>query len=229
MPGRHTLDPGSSRTSQKDDSVQRADAIGPVPEGTEPGPKDTIRAHFAQVRSQYSVSKEQPRIKKNARYRGGKALYRSIERPLNVYTRGMDVIDVTDPEYKRDAKRLRQLQRMFLRQQAHDDATLRQQFHFKARYPQPHQKSKDKSESGSTGPNHSVIFLHSSHLGAAGMKPSPRKVALDRPLFEPKGATDAAHKAPPYKTINIVAEGDEDKHADGEVVFEDKPSPLAGP
>lgn len=205
------------------------DEIGPIPEGTETSPKDTIRAHFAQVRNQYSVSKEQPRIKKNARYRGGKALYRSIERPLNVYTRAMEVIDVTDSDYKREVKRLRKLQKMFIRQQAHDDAVPRQQFHFKARYPQPQQKSKDKSESGNTGPSHGVVFLHSSHLGAARIKPTPRRSALDRPLFEPKSAAGEAQKAPAYKTINIVAEGDEDKQGDGQVVYGDEPGSLTNP
>lgn len=106
--------------------MQRMEGIGPAAEGSAVSPQDTIRAHFDQVRNQYSVSKEQPRMKKNARYRGGKALYRSIERPLNVYTRAMEVVDVTDPDYKRDVKRLRKLQKLFLRQQAHDDAVLRQ-------------------------------------------------------------------------------------------------------
>ena len=49
-----TLDPGSSRASGHD-SVPRLDEIGPRPEGAEIGPKDSIRAHFAQVRNQYSV------------------------------------------------------------------------------------------------------------------------------------------------------------------------------
>lgn len=61
------------------------------------------------------------------------------------------------------------------------------------------------------------------------MRPTPRKSALDRPLFEPKGLPGEAHKAPTYKTINIVAEGDEDKHGDDQVVYGDKPDPLTGP
>ena len=50
----------------------------------------------------------------------------------------MEVIDVTDPGYKRDARRLRKFQKMYMQQQAHDDSAVsRQQFHFKAQYPQP--------------------------------------------------------------------------------------------
>ena len=71
---------------------------------------DNIRAHFDQVRNQYNVSNDLPhKKKKTSRYIGGKLLYRSIEKPINVYSRPMDVIDVTDPEYKRDLKKLKKL------------------------------------------------------------------------------------------------------------------------
>lgn len=115
LAGPVTLDPGSSKVSRQDETnsaAQRALAGSPSPEGAG-SPKDTIRAHFDQVRNQYSVSKGQKRLKKGARFQGAKPLYRSIERPLNVYTRPMDVIDVTDATYRRDARRLRKLQRMY--------------------------------------------------------------------------------------------------------------------
>ena len=62
-----------------------------------------------------------PRKKKSSRYHGGKLLYRSIEKPINVYSRAMDVVDVTDPEYKRDLKKLKKLQKLLAIQKTQDE------------------------------------------------------------------------------------------------------------
>ena len=35
---------------------------------------------------------------KPLRYRGGKVLYRSIEKPLKLYATGMRIVDITNPD-----------------------------------------------------------------------------------------------------------------------------------
>ena len=97
-PQKLVLDKDSSQVSQRDEadtSAQRAHTIQAInassPDGTEALPADNIRAHFDQVRDQYSVTKD-PRAKKGSRYKGGKMLYRSIEKPLNIYTCPLQVV-----------------------------------------------------------------------------------------------------------------------------------------
>ena len=171
-PQKLVLDKDSSQVSQRDEadtSVQRAHTIEAInnasPDGAEAIHGDNIRAHFDQVRDQYSVSKDQ-RAKKSSRFKGGKMLYRSIERPLNIYTRPLQVVDVTDPAYKRETRLLRKFQKMYIRQQAADQGTLlHQKFQFKAAYPSP--RAKDKYEGDQGG--HNVVYVHSSPMAAAGM------------------------------------------------------------
>lgn len=78
---------------------------------------DNIRTHFDQVRNQYSVSKgphgHAKRHLRRSHGNGSKLVYRSIEKPLHVYSsRPLEVVDVTDPQYRRDLKKLKKLQKL---------------------------------------------------------------------------------------------------------------------
>lgn len=54
------------------------------------------------------------------------------------------------------------------------------------------------------------------------------RAALDKPLFDLK-TTHEDQKEPAFKTINVVAEGDEDKHGEDQVLYESKEDALADP
>jgi len=69
----------------------------------------------------------------------------------------MDVIDVTDPDYKRDAKKLKKLQKLLAIQRTHEElAGAKKQFHFKAVHPQPSPKLMDRDKNNNDIPMGSV-------------------------------------------------------------------------
>lgn len=91
-PSKNITDDSGDHTVNLDESTEQADAI---------------RAHFEQVRGQYHLDRggfRANRPVKPTRYKGGKALYKSIEKPLSIYTHKQHVVDVTDPDYKRSLR-----------------------------------------------------------------------------------------------------------------------------